>query len=293
MKIIERSNIDVVKWDALVGSSVDACFFSFSWYLDAVAENWCVLVDENYSNGIALPYSKRAGVEVLYSPIFGRYCEVFGEISKEDVELIRSRFKIIEFACRQSIFDSNEDKIHQVIIDFESRELGSQAKRSLKKAEKSGLQIKVSEDFAFVFDRVKGELNHKFTGITEKSLAALEQLFANAQKAEVIKVFNVVGTETLGGIVCLESRHQLLYLKGAVDDKTKSNGGMYLALESAIEYAKKNKLKFDFGGSNIDGVKRFNCNLGGTDQPYFLHIENNGPVWFKIASKIKSRLSNG
>lgn len=289
MKIIERSNINVEKWNSLVENTPDSSFFSSSWYMDAVAENWCILVDDSYSKGIALPYSKRAGVELLYSPIFGRYSEVFGELSKDDLELIKSRFKIIEFACRQEILNNGEKKIHQVISDYENRKIGSQAKRSLNKAEKNGFKIQVSEDYTAVIEKVKGELNHKFAGITEKSLEALEQLFMNAQKAKTIKVFNVIGDEALGGIVCFVSKDQLLYVKGAVDEETKSNGGMYLALNSAIEYAEENKLTFDFGGSNIEGVKRFNYNLGGVDETYFMHILDNGPAWFKLARNVKSK----
>ena len=62
------------------------------------------------------------------------------------------------------------------------------------------------------------------------------------------------------------------------------------ALNSAIEYAKENNLKFDFGGSNIEGVKRFNYNLGGIDEVYFMHIQNNGPAWFKLAKRLKTHL---
>jgi len=287
VKIIERSNIDVDKWNSLVENSNDSTFFSFAWYMDAVAENWCVLVDDAYSKGIALPYSKRAGVEVLYTPIFGRYSEVLGDFSNDDLSFINERFKIIEFACRQQVLDKSESKIHQIIVDYENRKVGSQAKRSLKKAEKSGFEILISDDYSMVIEKVKEELNHKFTGITEKSLEALELLFANAKKANVIKVFNV--NDALGGIVCFVSNDQLLYVKGAVDEKTKSNGGMYLALNSAIEFAKENNLKFDFGGSNIEGVKRFNYNLGGVDETYYMHVINNGPRWFKLARRIKNK----
>ncbi|MFT6503506.1 MAG: hypothetical protein ACJASQ_003643 [Crocinitomicaceae bacterium] len=290
MKIVERKNIDLARWENLTNKQGGISLFAKAWYLDAVAENWCVLVNDDYSRGIALPYSKRAGVEVLYSPIFGRYSELIGEFKEDELALIKERFKVIEFACRQELFDKTEERIYQAISDFDSHKLGSQAKRSLKKAEKNGFSVALTDDYSNVFSKVKEELNHKFTGITEKSLGALEQLFENAKQAEAIKVFNVAGNGNLGGIVCFESKDQLLYVKGAVDSETKSNGGMYLALNTAIEYAKENNLKFDFGGSNVEGVKRFNYNLGGVDEVYFMHVQNNGPAWFKLAKRLKARL---
>ena len=85
MKIVEREHIDIHKWDDLVALSKDATLFSLSHYLDAVAENWCVLVDENYSKGIALPYSIRLGIKCLYTPIFSRYTELLGGIDSKDI----------------------------------------------------------------------------------------------------------------------------------------------------------------------------------------------------------------
>jgi hypothetical protein len=290
VKIVERKNINVARWENLTNKQEGISLFAKAWYLDAIAESWCVLVNDDYSRGIALPYSKRAGVEVLYSPVFGRYSEVIGEFKEDELALITERFKVIEFACRHELFDKPEERIYQAISDFKSRKLGSQAKRSLKKAEKNGFSVALTDDYSNVFSKVKEELNHKFMGITEKSLNALKQLFENAKQAEAIKVFNVAGNGNLGGIVCFESKDQLLYVKGAVDSETKSNGGMYLALNSAIEYAKENNLKFDFGGSNVEGVKRFNYNLGGVDEVYFMHIQNNGPAWFKLAKRLKTHL---
>ncbi|MEY3237827.1 MAG: hypothetical protein RI883_1928, partial [Bacteroidota bacterium] len=75
MKIIQREHIDTKKWDALVSSSSDNAVFSLSTYLDAVAENWCVLTDDEYSKGIALPFTVRIGIKVIYTPIFVRYLE--------------------------------------------------------------------------------------------------------------------------------------------------------------------------------------------------------------------------
>lgn len=79
MKIVEREHIDEESWNQLVDKTVGASFFSYAWYLDATAENWCIVVDDNYTRGIALPYSKRLGLETLYTPIFVRYIEWLGK----------------------------------------------------------------------------------------------------------------------------------------------------------------------------------------------------------------------
>ena len=95
MKIVERKNIDTEKWDSLVEKTKGAGFYSYSWYMDAVAENWSVLVNHDYSEGIALPYTTRLGVDKLYAPIFVSYVEFLGSQLKVKSyeEIIRNSFQ--------------------------------------------------------------------------------------------------------------------------------------------------------------------------------------------------------
>ncbi len=289
MRFIERADLNLNKWDALASSDIQASFFSCSWYLDAVAENWCVLIDEDYSKGIALPYSKRMGVEILYVPIFGRYSHAFGDLNASDMDIIAKRFKVREFATTTKIWGNETERVHQVITDFDNRKLSSQAKRSLKKAEKSGLVLTNNEHYTEVFSAIQQELEGKFQGVDADRLNRLEALFSNAQKVGVLKVFEVTDGKETGGIVCLVKNDQVLYVKGACPENLKRNGGMYLALNSAIAFAQSRNAEFDFGGSNVEGVKRFNTNLGGVDTNYYYHEANHGPFWFQWARKIKNR----
>ncbi len=291
MKFIERTEIDVEKWNALVGKEKEAHFFSYSWYLDAVAENWCLLTDESYSKGIALPYTKRVGVEILYVPIFSRSMRAMGELSNSDLDMIRERFKVIELATTTNIFGTQKMRFHQTIVDFESRKLSSQAKRSLKKAANSGVEVTKNDSFELIFAAIEAELQGKFQGVNAERIERLKKLFEGAQAEGFLKVFEVSDGKETGGIVCLVDENQVLYVKGACPENLKKNGGMYLALNSAIEFAHEHNLKFDFGGSNVKGVQRFNKNLGGLDQPYFYYEKNNAPIWFRLARKFKNRLN--
>lgn len=176
---------------------------------------------------------------------------------------------------------------YQVIAqDFEQK-FSSQAKRSLKKALKNGLEIQFSSEYDSVLSVVSKELNHKFEGINEKSLLTLGKLFENAKNEKCTRVFHF-GQE--GGIVCLEKNGQLLYLKGTVTPEFKKNGGMYMALNSAIQYAKGKGLNFDFGGSQVEGVKRFNHNLGGKDEFYCHYLKEDYPFWYRLLKNLKRRL---
>jgi hypothetical protein len=287
VKIIERENIDVNKWNALVNRTSDASFFSYAWYLDATTEQWCVLVNEDYSSGIALPYSKRFGIETLYTPIFVRYVEWLGQKQalESAAEIIRERFTNRHISMRQKVLGVGyEEYVYQEIGKNTERKVGSQAKRTLKKAEKNGLVIHQSTEYNSISKVIGTELKDKFAGIDKNSLQALDRLFAAGKNEGVLKSFTI-GEE--GGIVCFEKDDRILYLKGTVTRDTKENGGMYLALNTAIEIALEQKKIFDFGGSRSEGVKRFNHNLGGEDVEYYSYKVDKTPFWFKFARRIR------
>ena len=288
MKIIERSHIDSEKWNALVDQTADATFFSYSWYLDATAEEWCALVDDDYTAGIALPYSKRLGVETLYTPIFVRYIEWLGDKKelKKSETLIRERFKNMHISTRQKILGVEyEEYVYQELVPTGERGIGSQAKRMLKKAAKNELSSVKSTDFSHVSEVIRSELKNKFAGIDGTSLSALDKLFAAAAEAKVLQSYSIEGK---GGVVCLAKESRTLYLKGTVLPEVKDAGGMYLVLNRAIEEAHAKGKIFDFGGSRAAGVKRFNHNLGGKDIEYYNYKVDKTPFWFKFARRIRS-----
>ncbi len=290
MKILQRENIDIDRWNELVEKNDNSSVFSYSWYLDAVAENWCILVDNGYSKGIALPFTNKMGVKTIYTPVFVRYLEVLGESENlEDIKkVILSHFKHIDFSTKQNVFGKSSKKwMHQIISFDHDRKIGSQAKRSLKKAIKNGLEVKIHTDISSVLEITHSELTGKFEGLNSVSMHSLDNLMRTIEKQKRSIVFEI---ESLGGIVCISDKKQLTYLKGAVTEEAKKNGGMYLVLDTAINYAKENGLTFDFGGSRVEGVKKFNHNLGGIDASYYNYQSNKYPFWYTLWKKLKRRI---
>ena len=54
-----------------------------------------------------------------------------------------------------------------------------------------------------------------------------------------------------------------------------------------VAYVKEKGLLFDFGGSRVEGVRRFNVNLGGKDSFYSSIEWNNAPFWFNWLKKMQ------
>ncbi|MFT5861097.1 MAG: hypothetical protein ACI865_003216 [Flavobacteriaceae bacterium] len=293
LNLIQRERLDGARWNELVARTSDAAFFSYTWYLDAIAENWCVLVDENYSVGIALPFTKRLSQKILYTPIFVSYMELLGNKDlinfSELEEQIRSIFKLIEIEFKEPLLgNDNESFICQVTDGSTKRK--SQVNRMLNKANRFELKVRPTSNWQSVFDIIKSELINKFTGMSTVSMGRLEEMYREAEKDGKLCAFEVTKDEICqGGVICFVHQGQLYYSKGATLELARDNGGMYLAMDAAIANAMEDKRLFDFGGSRVEGVRRFNHNFGGSDLEYFSYRIDNGPLWFKWIRAIKNK----
>lgn len=290
-KLVERADLDVQKWDELVVRTENAAIFLFSYYLDAVAENWCALVDDNYSAGIALPYTIRAKQHILYTPIFVSYLEILGSV--EDTgsmkDFIFANFKIIEAEFKQPILGTPTEVFMTQLLNPNQKRKG-QVNRMLNKAKRFELEVMRSTDWQRVFAFIESELGGKFSGMTSISLERLKKAYSAAEQKNAIQVVEIrKNSECVGGIICLESDTQLLYSKGATVDASKENGGMYAAIDAAIQVATETNKQFDFGGSRVEGVRRFNTSFGGADLEYFSYRIDKSPLWFRLLREINRR----
>lgn len=290
-QVVERKDLDAKKWDDLVDRTPESSVFSSSSYLDAVAENWCVLIDDDYRVGIALPYTIRAKRRILYTPIFVSYLELLGadEAPTQFKEMILKKFKTAEIEFRQEVLGFvNEIFVTQFLNEGIKRK--GQVNRMLNKFKRSDFEVVSSPNWIAVFDILNSELKGKFSGMTEASMKRLKQAYTSAADQGLLRSVEIrKGNTCVGGVICIEKNGQLLYSKGASMSNVRDQGGMYAAIDSAINYAKLNDLKFDFGGSRVEGVRRFNHAFGGEDLEYFSYRIDKSPLWFRWVRRLKKR----
>jgi hypothetical protein len=298
MKFISRENIDCQKWDDLVAKTPGASIFSLSSYLEEIAENWMIYVDENYTKGIAVPYAVRLGVKTCYTPIFITKLEWLGDNQGELAQFggeLKTYFPLGNFCLNQSLEDvHSEEFVEQLIPSNSILSLGSQAKRMINKSDKLVHRIERSSDRSAIFSLIRSELLPKISSLTEGSIERLEQVVDNmADKGhlQIVSVFH--GDKFVGGLFLIDFNQTVLYLKGAFTDDAKKNGAMYAAMHQAIQKAQSEGKSFDFGGSRVEGVRHFNLQLGGLDHTYYCHQWDNSPVWYRWAKQLRKALRKG
>jgi len=199
--------------------------------------------------------------------------------------MLKQEFKVGQLAI--SIKSNNLDYRYQ-LIDFQEEIIQSSlGKRMLKRFDKNSFTVRFGQSTKMIERHIKQELPKKIDAFNTKTLQSLQHLveaFSTKNNLHVLEVLK--DKEVVGGIFLVESKKRLLYLKGAFTETSKKEGAMYGAMQQAIEMANNKGLIFDFGGSRVEGVRRFNINLGGKDQFYTFLSWNNAPFWFNWIKKI-------
>jgi hypothetical protein len=282
MRIVQRHELDVVRWDKLVADS-NGTVFSCSFYLDAVAENWCVLVDDAYTAGIALPYTVKLGQKTLYTPFFVRYIEWFGQPDKNGVLLIKQQFHRADITLRTDLFSKGERIVYQEILPDRTWKLNEQSKRMLKRFDQSGLVLVESTETSEIVQVIEEELTSRVSSLNKQSLELLNKLLANLNRVGVLRVVKSYDQEILlGGAFFIDHQDRLIYLKSAFKEKGRKEGAMYAIMNKQIAATRSSGRVFDFGGSRVESVRRFNLNLGGDDVYYYRFTWDSSPGWFRM-----------
>lgn len=286
MYYLEPTSENKSAWDEFVrvnGGTV----FSQTRYLDATADHWLILYNEDKTGGMACPYALKAGQLVLYAPFFHRYTEWLGASvpEKDLLHTLKSKFPVADAQLR-GVFDSVEKRHHQVLYPGQVH-YNQQVKRSLKKA--SGFSVSSGLRIDALKVLVEKELTQRIESINDTSLPKLWCLL-DEYRDYGLKQLNVYdGAVWKGGLWLLETEDTVLYLKGTVDPSVRKEGAMYALMHHAICYAHEQEKIMDFGGSNVENVRRFNLHFGAQDVVYSRLHWNHAPFWWRTLKKVKDK----
>lgn len=285
MRLIVPNETEKRRWDELV-SSQNGLIFSQSWYMDATGYSWLLILNDDFSGGMVCPFVVKMGQKILVTPFFVRCVEWIGKDANltELLDVLHQHFSVAELQVVLQGIDST--KKHQFITK-EYYRLGSQAKRSLKKADIFTIDWELKLEC--LQDLIQAELKDKIQGLNTFSLTKLNQIVGVAQDKHLHQINCWDGENFKGGLWLLEDDSRVIYLKGSSDLMGKKQGVMYRLMNEAIQYTlEKNKI-FDFGGSNVESVAHFNYNFGARDAFYGQLIWNNAPWWWNFMRNFKNK----
>ncbi|MEX1003506.1 MAG: GNAT family N-acetyltransferase [Crocinitomicaceae bacterium] len=291
MKLLRRNEIDPEKWDQKIGASPIENIFCYSWYLDAVAENWSAIVSENYNTILPLPFTHKLGIDQLYQPPFTRELDIFGNdfIWEDVIPLLTQHFKALQFRNReQGILGEGEERKHQWIpLNPDEIKYSTNAKRLIKKAAKQ-FNVQEGQQAEQLIELFKENVWSKVKMVSTEDLTKLTGLMQKAisnGRGELLKV-NENGN-LIAAAFFLKDKKRITYLKGAATEEGKKSGAMYGIIDAAIKRYMDNYEMLDFGGSDVENVAIFYKKFGAHDRTYYNYTLDHLPLWYKTLKKIK------
>lgn len=292
MRFLSSHELNKNKWDTLVAQA-GGMHFSASFFLDAMAKNWGVFVDENYTKGFAVCFNRVMGIRVLYPPLFGRTVEFFN-LNPADFktlpELLIPFFQTGFLQSGAELGLENKTLKNYQVYD-PSKTPNTLAKRMLKKATERGYHIETCA-FGPVLPFIRQELSAKVKELNPENLKRLETLLFSLEEQGRLLSYGIFNSENelCGGMFFALNDGKMGYILGAAGKSCRDEGGMYLCMEEAIRESLERSFQLDFGGSNIESIRRFYLALGGVDQTYFSYSWDKSPLWFRLLRNLKKKL---
>lgn len=291
IQYVSRNLLNVAKYDACIQDSLQSRVYAFSWYLDIVADNWSVLVLNDYEVVMPITWRKKYGIKYIYPPfwtlelgIFSRYeltdCKVF-------YNLLFDKFRFVELRLNTQNKFSNPSNF---LIKKQMQTLELKAgyaeiydsyrkdrKKDLLKATKATLKEQWHNDIEVLITLFQENVGKRVANIQEKDYQVLKQLLQvciDKKVGEMLSVYDAKQQLVASGFF-LKHQQTATILVSATDFKNRKNGANTFLIDRSIHNYQKDCTIFNFGGSSMQSIANYFLSFGAKSQNYFqIHYKN-------------------
>jgi uncharacterized protein YlbG (UPF0298 family) len=106
---VKREDLDIEKYNDRIENSIQSRIYAFSWYLDIVADNWDVLVLNDYEAVMPVPWKQKYFIKYVTQPFFCQQLGIFSkekftkETQEEIIKMIPKKFVKVSLKDRKSV----------------------------------------------------------------------------------------------------------------------------------------------------------------------------------------------
>lgn len=270
---IKRKDLDIDKYDTCIENSLQSRVYAFSWYLDIVADNWDVLVLNDYKVVMPIPWKIKYGIKYVTQPSF---CQQLGIFSIENIsenfqlEMIAkvpNKFLKVSLSLNSNNILKLKNKTRKNYIlridkDFSEIKKGFSKgrKHAIKVGEKQNLQIKATT----LKELLKIQTANYQYKIPNRKLLALENYILKNNKGCVLGVFKE--GHLLGGGFFIKSKSRMIYLYAAFTKEARNLQASSFLISEVIKDC--SNLILDFEGGNMPNMERFYRSFGAESEEF-------------------------
>ncbi|MFK5957954.1 MAG: hypothetical protein QM495_03675 [Lutibacter sp.] len=281
---LKRYQIDVVKYNTCVELATNSRIYAYSWYLDIVADNWDVLILDDYKAVMPLPWRSKYFIKYIYPPTWTQQLGVFSE-KEISQQLISNFIKEIPKKFKKVTIQFNSDndlsllkateRVNYILplnksINSIEKSYKSNRKYSVNKAKKNNLIIK---SCTFKSLASIGKLDYSYLDIPNSDYSKLKLIVDLIEKKNKGFVLGIYSKDNilLGGAVFLKDNKRISYLFSVTSFEGKKLQATSFLINEVFERFQNSLYIFDFEGSVIPGIASFFKSFGAEAERYFLY----------------------
>ncbi|WP_435414713.1 hypothetical protein [Polaribacter aestuariivivens] len=298
IKYIKRKDLNLNKYDFCIEHSVQSRIYGFSWYLDIVADNWDVLVLDDYKAVMPIPWRKKFGIKYMYPPFWVLELGIFSLDHNLDtntfLEHLFKEFKFVDsrlnsdnyitlnqqYLQQKTIQILNFDKDYNTLFDNYRKD----RKKDLKKALKLDLTEKWNDNPENLISLFKENVGTRTPNIVESDYTILNKLInvcLQNNVGEILSIYDHKNLLVASGFF-LKHNNVVTILISSTDFKNRNNGANTFLIDRAIFKFEKNYKVFNFGGSSMQTIAKYFLSFNAETKKY-QHIKYNKlPILLKL-----------
>lgn len=297
IQILHNSDIDPIKWDAVIASAVNSRAYAEMWYLDIIAPDWHGIIYGDYEYVMPLIKTRKYGITYLFQPAFVQQHGIFPpstpKITTEIMACLKSNFSYFNISLNSMNVTGDKDlriedrKNHILSLKSSYNEnttrYNAHAKRYVKKAHKN------CDIFSYVDLTDFMKLKEQVAGsrVNPQMLKILKLIISKALNSGKGTIYGAFSkrNELVAAAFYLHEKKRFTYLNSVSTEEGKELRAMYAIVDKFIQDHSNSNYLLDFEGSNISGIARFFAGFGAEPETY-QHIQyNNLPWYLKLIKK--------
>lgn len=283
---LSRKELDVEKYNACIAISVQSRIYAYSWYLDIVADNWDVLVLDDYEAVMPLPWRKKYFLKYVYPPLWLIELGFFSihriECEALFLEYTFKKFRFVELRMntqnqfqnftpfrieKQLQYLSLKERYDAVFLKYQK-----DRKKDLRKAAKAGLVEKWNDTPENLIKLFAENVGMRIKNIKEKDYTNLQKIMTSCIEKRVGEILSVYteNNELIAAAFFLIHQEKITILVSSTDFKNRKNGANTFLIDRAIYKYQNNFNEFHFGGSSMPLVAKYFKSFGAKTISYLL-----------------------
>lgn len=285
--IIPNLQVDKTKWTRVVNSSQSNVVYAQPWFLDAVAPNWSLITNRDYTVGLPVFSGKKLGQPFICQPAFCQQLNIYHAQSisaSKQLELLQSipdNFRLIDIHLNLEMpqipmnYWAQCRRSQELLIDRPYPEIAAGYKRGLRyairKAKKYGLECEMDlslsefEKFALTSELYRQQVHYRNNH---------QKLIDLARAAKLNHSGSCMGVRSQDGqlisIALILWDNKKIYTSFLCNNSVgRESCGSHLMIDAVIRFSDQRFETLDFVGSDIESVAFFNLQFGATTRNYF------------------------